>query len=570
MMTNLQSSAFVAKTTQLLSSVARLRLLLVMLLTLCVSAAWGAEYTITFKSASSDSSSDLGTSPTVSNVVSSGTSYVASFSGCSKMYVGKSGIKLGSGSATGTMNFTLATNYQSNIKSIKVVSAKYGSDTGTLTLYSGSTSLKSGISPGTDYTHTFSSPTKVTSLKLETSSKRAYITKIVITTEEAATCTTNPTVSAGSNSNITSTTATVSCDDGITSLGSAGCSITSYGFVYGTTTNPTTSNTKVQVGTTYITTDTAFSKELTGLTANTTYYVRPYATNGNGTAYGTQTSFKTLELPKYTVTLMDDESTLTQSTAGSSVTLPSRDGCDGYEFVGWTKTWTSDQTSWTTTAPIIIPDGSYTPSANENLYPVYTKTESTEETTTTTEYILTDLANIKSTDIVVITTYHSTNGTYAMSNHNGTSSAPTAQSVTVSGSKLSADPGSNYKWNISNNNGYLTIYPNGTTSTWLYCTATNNGVRVGTNTNKTFTISTDYLNHTGTSRYLGVYNKQDWRCYTSTTTNIGSQTLKFYVETTTTTSTSTTTTSYTSVPDCSTETLGCLPHEKAQSDESGP
>ncbi len=40
-MTNLQSSAFVAKTTQLLSSVARLRLLLVMLLTLTASTAWG-------------------------------------------------------------------------------------------------------------------------------------------------------------------------------------------------------------------------------------------------------------------------------------------------------------------------------------------------------------------------------------------------------------------------------------------------------------------------------------------------------------------------------------------------
>lgn len=47
MMTNLQSSAQVAKTTQLLSSVARLRLLLVMLLTLSVSAAWGATETIT-------------------------------------------------------------------------------------------------------------------------------------------------------------------------------------------------------------------------------------------------------------------------------------------------------------------------------------------------------------------------------------------------------------------------------------------------------------------------------------------------------------------------------------------
>ena len=42
MMNNLQSSAFVAKTTQLLLSVARLRLLLVMLLTLTASTAWGA------------------------------------------------------------------------------------------------------------------------------------------------------------------------------------------------------------------------------------------------------------------------------------------------------------------------------------------------------------------------------------------------------------------------------------------------------------------------------------------------------------------------------------------------
>ena len=54
MMTNLQSSAFVARTTQLLSSVAHLRLLLMMLLTLTVCAnAWGADATIsTFTSTS--------------------------------------------------------------------------------------------------------------------------------------------------------------------------------------------------------------------------------------------------------------------------------------------------------------------------------------------------------------------------------------------------------------------------------------------------------------------------------------------------------------------------------------
>ena len=82
-----------------------------------------------------------------------------------------------------------------------------------------------------------------------------------------------------------------------------------------------------------------------------------------------------VEKPKYTITLKDDNSSLTQTTVGESVTLPSRTGCTGYTFAGWTKTWVAPQSSWTTTAPTIIPAGSYTPTANENLYPVYTKTE---------------------------------------------------------------------------------------------------------------------------------------------------------------------------------------------------
>ena len=58
MMTNLLSSAFVARTTQLLSSVARLRLLLVMFLTLTVSAnAWGADVTCDFTAQSASHSS---------------------------------------------------------------------------------------------------------------------------------------------------------------------------------------------------------------------------------------------------------------------------------------------------------------------------------------------------------------------------------------------------------------------------------------------------------------------------------------------------------------------------------
>ena len=102
--------------------------------------------------------------------------------------------------------------------------------------------------------------------------------------------------------------------------------------------------------------------------------------NGDNTFTVTPSSNCTVQInfeaiPKYTVTLKDDGDTRTQTSAGASVTLPSRDGCAGYTFAGWTKTWVTDQTEWTTTAPTIIPAGSYTPTANENLYPVYTKEE---------------------------------------------------------------------------------------------------------------------------------------------------------------------------------------------------
>ncbi len=143
----------------------------------------------------------------------------------------------------------------------------------------------------------------------------------------------------------------------------------------------------------------------------------------------------------------------------------------------------------------------------------------------------TAIGDIQSTDIVVITMTNNSGGTYAMSNDKRTDSAPAATSVTVSNSTITSDIADNLKWNITNNAGSLTIYPNGDPSTWLYCTSSNNGVRVGTNTYKIFTIdaTSGYLKHSNTSRYLGVYSNTDWRCYTNTTGNIANQTLKFYV-----------------------------------------
>jgi uncharacterized protein (TIGR02145 family) len=98
-----------------------------------------------------------------------------------------------------------------------------------------------------------------------------------------------PTVTTGDITGITETSATGGGN--VTSDG--GASVTARGVCWNTTGTPTISNNK--------TTDRsgtgAFASSLTGLTALTTYYVRAYATNSNGTAYGNQVSFTTSPVP---------------------------------------------------------------------------------------------------------------------------------------------------------------------------------------------------------------------------------------------------------------------------------
>lgn len=158
----------------------------------------------------------------------------------------------------------------------------------------------------------------------------------------------------------------------------------------------------------------------------------------------------------------------------------------------------------------------------------YTATVNAKSVQTITTWEATTLSQLTADDVFVIVGNNGSN--YAMTNNNGTSSAPGVAAVTVSNNKLSADPAANLQWNISGNasDGY-TFYPNGSTTTWLYCTSSNNGVRVGANTDKTFTISDEgYLLHAGTSRYVGIYNSQDWRCYTSINSNIQDQTFSYF------------------------------------------
>ena len=146
-------------------------------------------------------------------------------------------------------------------------------------------------------------------------------------------------------------------------------------------------------------------------------------------------------------------------------------------------------------------------------------------------WIATDLADIAADDEVVITMAKG-ESVYAMTSDKGTNDNPQAVLVTVKDGELSATPANNLVWNIANDNGNLTIYPNGQTDKWLYSATSGTNVRVGNSkTNNIFTLdaTTKYLKNTGTSRYLGVYNNDDWRCYANATSLAG-QTLRFYVK----------------------------------------
>lgn len=141
-----------------------------------------------------------------------------------------------------------------------------------------------------------------------------------------------------------------------------------------------------------------------------------------------------------------------------------------------------------------------------------------------------EIGDISATDTIAITM---TKGdtTWALYNANGTGSAPTAVEVTVSGTTMTSDDVTTLSWNVASNGSDLIIYVAGSTSTWLYSTGSNNGTRVGTNTNKYWTIDANsgYLKHSATGRYLGVYtDTPDWRAYTNTTGNTAGQTLSFW------------------------------------------
>ena len=206
--------------------------------------------------------------------------------------------------------------------------------------------------------------------------------------------------------------------------------------------------------------------------------------------------------------------------AGSTITLANGPIKDGYEFGGWYDgTDTYDE------------GDDYTVNGNVTLVAQWIDPTSGNE-----QWVVTNLADLTENDVFVIVGY---NGSYyAMSNNNGTSSAPAPVPVTVTGNEITSTVNENMEWTYSGNatTGY-TFYPEGSTSTWLYCSteaasSNNNNIRVGTGGRKVFELnSSNYLvtKDSYVARYLSIYvnngTAQDWRGYTTTNSAVA---ISFY------------------------------------------
>lgn len=159
---------------------------------------------------------------------------------------------------------------------------------------------------------------------------------------------------------------------------------------------------------------------------------------------------------------------------------------------------------------------------------------------TATTWTLTDMKDLAPNDIIVIVDATSQK---AMSNNKGTSNPPEATSVTISsnGNNITSEVGATIQWVLESPEMGVYQFKVPNTSNYLYCTATNNGVRVGTNANNKFSYAYYYskgnydgyfLNNNAVSRFVGPYSDQDWRCYETINNNIKASNTVFYKKTT--------------------------------------
>lgn len=134
-----------------------------------------------------------------------------------------------------------------------------------------------------------------------------YGNQIIFTTSQIA-------VAVLTTTGITSITQTTAVSGG-NILADNGGTVVARGVCWGTITNPTTADSKTTDGTD----KGSFVSNLSGLVGNTKYYIRAYATNSAGTAYGSETSFTTNPILPTLSTILVSPITNNFASSGGSI-----------------------------------------------------------------------------------------------------------------------------------------------------------------------------------------------------------------------------------------------------------
>lgn len=131
---------------------------------------------VVFATAGSDSSTSYSDSNALESIAE-GASAFSSASNVAKVYKGKSGLKFGTTSATGSITLNLAE--ATYVESILINTTKYGSESGNLKVYVNGDDTNSVTLTATD-SKTLTVNDEVTSITFESSSKRIYLTSFTI------------------------------------------------------------------------------------------------------------------------------------------------------------------------------------------------------------------------------------------------------------------------------------------------------------------------------------------------------------------------------------------------------
>ena len=127
-----------------------------------------------------------------------------------------------------------------------------------------------------------------------------------------------PTMTTAAVTDITQTSA----QSGGNVISDGGAAVTARGVCWSTAENPTLADSTTVDGTG----TGSYASSLTGLTSNTTYHVRAYATNSVGTAYGTDIQFTTLGAPTIPAVTTTAVTGITQTSAQSGGNVTSDGG----------------------------------------------------------------------------------------------------------------------------------------------------------------------------------------------------------------------------------------------------